>query len=143
MQSVLRNVAAFVIGIVTGAAVNMALVALGPALIPAPAGVNMSDPASLSSSIHLLEPRHFLFPFLAHATGTFAGAAVAFLIASHRSVMAGVIGGFFLLGGIAACMMIPAPTWFKAVDLLFAYLPPAWLGAHVASRFVRGSARPK
>jgi hypothetical protein len=88
--------------------------------------------------MHLLEPRHFVFPFLAHAVGTFAGAAVAFLLAaSHRSAMRWIVGVFFLLGGIAASTMIPAPTWFKIVDLLFGYLPPAWLGGLVASRFVR------
>ena len=141
MKLVLRNVAAFVIGIVAGTGVNMAFIALGPALIPPPAGVNMSDAASLSSSIHLLEPRHFIFPFLAHALGTFAGAAVAYLIANNRAAMAWVIGVFFLLGGIAACVMIAAPAWFMAVDLLFAYLPMAWLGARVASRFVRSAER--
>ena len=138
MKNIVRNVLAFIVGIVVGAGVNMLLVMLGPMLIPPPAGVNMSDAASLSSSIHLLEPRHFVFPFLAHAAGTFAGAAVAFLLAAgHRSAMAWAVGVFFLLGGIAASTMIAAPTWFVVTDLLLAYLPPAWLGSRVASRFVR------
>ena len=138
MKTVLRNVAAFLLGIIVGTLVNMALVAVGPVLIPPPAGVNMSDAASLSSSVQLLEPRHFVFPFLAHALGTFAGAIVAFLVAaSHRAAIAFSIGLFFLLGGIAASVMIRAPLWFVAVDLLLAYLPPAWLGARVASRRVR------
>ena len=137
MKTVLRNVLAFVLGIIVASILNMALVTLGPLVFPPPAGVNMSDATSLSSSVHLLEPRHFVFPFLAHALGTFAGAAIAYLVASHRSVMAWVVGVFFLLGGIAACFMIRAPMWFVVVDLLFAYLPPAWLGARVASRFVR------
>ena len=137
MKTVLRNVLAFVIGIIVASIVNMALVTVGPVVFPPPAGVNMSDATSLGSSVHLLEPRHFVFPFLAHALGTLAGAAVAFLIATHRAVMAWMIGVFFLLGGIAASLMIGAPVWFVAVDLLFAYLPPAWLGGRVASRFVR------
>ena len=137
MKSVVRNVAAFVIGIIVASILNMALVTLGPVVFPPPAGVNMSDATSLGSSVHLLEPRHFVCPFLAHALGTLAGAAVAFLIASHRVVMAWMIGVFFLLGGIAASLMIGAPVWFVAVDLLFGYLPPAWLGGRFASRFVR------
>ena len=137
MKTVLRNVLAFVIGIIVASIVNMALVTLGPVVFPPPAGVNMSDATSLGSSVHLLEPRHFVFPFLAHALGTLAGAAVAFLIATHRAVMAWMIGVFFLLGGIAASLMIGAPVWFVAVDLLIAYLPPAWLGGRFASRFVR------
>ena len=139
MKSVLRNVAAFVIGIILASIVNMALVTLGPVVFPPPAGVNMSDATSLSNSVHLLEPRHFVFPFLAHALGTFTGAAVAFLIASHRWVMAWVVGVFFLFGGITASFMIGAPTWFMAVDLLFAYIPAAWLGGHIASRLVRNA----
>ena len=138
MKTVLRNVLAVIVGIIVGSGVNMALVTLGPMLIPPPSGVNMSDPASLSSSMHLLEPRHFIFPFLAHVVGTFAGAAVAFILsASRRSAMAWTVGAFFLLGGIAAATMIAAPTWFVVVDLLLGYLPPAWLGARIASRFVR------
>jgi hypothetical protein len=138
MKTVARNVLAVLLGIIVGTAVNMALVALGPMVIPPPAGVNMSDATSLNRSMHLLEPQHFLFPFLAHAFGTFAGAAVAFLLAAnHRLSMSIIIGAFFLLGGIAATTMIAAPTWFMAVDLLFAYLPTAWLGGRVASRFAR------
>jgi hypothetical protein len=30
--------------------------------------------------MHLFEPRHFIFPFLAHSLGTFAGAFVATLL---------------------------------------------------------------
>jgi hypothetical protein len=138
MKTVVRNVVAFLLGIIAGTLVNMALVALGPAVFPPPTGVNMSDAASLSSSIHLLEPRHYVFPFLAHALGTFVGAAVAFrMAASRRTAVALGVGAFFLLGGIAASMMIKAPLWFVAVDLLLAYLPMAWLGARFARRFVR------
>ena len=138
MKTVARNLLAVLLGFIVGSCVNMAMVALGPLLIPPPADVNMADVTSLNRSMHLLEPRHFLFPFLAHAFGTFAGAAVAFLMATnHRLSMAIIVGAFFLVGGIAAVTMISAPTWFMAVDLVFAYLPPAWLGGRVASRFVR------
>jgi hypothetical protein len=30
--------------------------------------------------------------------------------------------------------MIPAPTWFIALDLLAAYLPMAWLGIQIGDR---------
>jgi hypothetical protein len=49
-------------------------------------------------------------------------------------VPAYVVGGLFLLGGIANVAMLPAPAWFSAVDLLFAYLPTAWLGQALAAR---------
>jgi hypothetical protein len=30
--------------------------------------------------------------------------------------------------------MIPAPTWFIALDLLAAYIPMAWLGIQIGTR---------
>jgi hypothetical protein len=135
MPSLLRNVAAVVVGLVVGGAVNMALVTVSPSLIPPPAGVDVSNPESLSRGISLFEPRHFVMPFLAHALGTLAGALAAWLIAaSHRAKLAYVIGAVFLCGGIAASFMIPAPAWFIALDLLAAYLPMAWLATRIGAR---------
>jgi hypothetical protein len=134
-MKVLRNVLAVVAGLVVGGAVNMALVIASPLVIPPPAGVDVSDPQSLSESMHLSEPKHFVFPFLAHALGTFVGALVAFLIAaSHKPVFAFVIGTCFLAGGIAAARMIPAPTWFVVLDLAAAYVPMAFLATLLGRR---------
>jgi hypothetical protein len=138
--SLLRNVLAILAGVVIGSAVNMALITLGPSLIPPPAGVDVTNAESLGKAMHLFEPRHFAMPFLAHALGTLAGALVAYLIAAkHRAAMAWVIGAVFLCGGVAASFMIPAPAWFIAVDLLAAYLPMAWLGIQIGSRLKPGS----
>jgi hypothetical protein len=63
--------------------------------------------------------------------------AGAWLAASHRFAIAMALGCVFLLGGIGAAVSIPAPAWFIALDLLLAYLPMAWLGWRVASRFAR------
>lgn len=50
-----------------------------------------------------------------------------------------IIGVFFLVGGIISVLQIPAPAWFKAVDLLFAYLPMAWLAVKVAGLFKKST----
>jgi hypothetical protein len=140
MPKLLRNVLAVLAGIVIGSVVNIALVTVSPSLIPPPAGVDVNDPESLSRGIHLFEPRHFIFPFLAHAFGTLAGALAAYLIAAvHRAQMAYVIGVLFLCGGVAASFMIPAPVWFIALDLLVAYLPMAWLATRLGARMKQGS----
>ncbi len=128
MLKLLRNLAAVLLGLVAGSAVNMLLVSISPALIPPPAGVDVTNAESLSLGIDLFEPKHFIMPFLAHALGTLVGALVAYLIAaSHKSRFAYLIGVFFLCGGIAASLMIPAPFWFITLDLVVAYLPMAWL----------------
>jgi hypothetical protein len=138
MPTLLRNLLAVLAGIVVGVAVNMALITLGPALIPPPAGVDVSSPEGLSKGMHLFQPRHFIMPFLAHALGTLAGALAAYLIAAkYKPQMAYAIGAFFLAGGVAASFMIPAPAWFIALDLLAAYLPMAWLAIRLGARMKR------
>lgn len=135
MPSLLRNVLAVLAGITIGALLNGGLITLSPSVIPPPPGVDVTDPESLSASIHLFQPRHFVMPFVAHALGTLAGALAAYLIAvTHRERVAYVVGAFFLLGGVAASFMIPAPKWFIALDLVVAYLPMAWLAIQVGAR---------
>lgn len=138
MNTYIRNILAVIIGLVLGASVNMLLIMSGPHLIPPPAGVDVSDAQSIGASIHLFEPKHFVFPFLAHALGTLVGALTAFLVAaSYRSTFAYVIGAFFLAGGISVTFMIPAPVWFTVLDLVVAYLPMAWIGALLGRRINR------
>lgn len=140
MPNLLRNALALLAGFFLGGAVNMGLVLAGSRIVPPPPGVNPADPASLAASIHLLGPQHFLFPFLAHALGTFAGALIAHLLAgSYRRTFAFIIGGLTLAGGIAASFMIPAPAWFITLDLVVAYLPMAWLATR-AGRALRPDA---
>jgi hypothetical protein len=139
VPTILRNILAVVVGLVAGSAVNMSLVMLGPAVFPAPPGVDMTTAEGLAKGMPLLEAKHFAFPFLAHALGTLAGALVAFLVAGSRhAVFAFVIGVVFLAGGIAAAFMIPAPAWFIGLDVVAAYIPMAWL-ATVIGRRLKGS----
>lgn len=139
MPKLLRNVLAVVAGIVIGSVVNMALIFIGPSLIPPPAGVDVNTAEGLAAGIHLFEPRHFVTPFLAHAVGTFAGALVAYLVAvNHKKRFAIGLAIFFLCGGIAASFMVPAPAWFIAADLLLAYLPMGWAAAWVGGRMRGG-----
>jgi hypothetical protein len=138
-MTLLRNTLAVVVGLAIGGGVNMAIVVLGPSVIPPPAGVDVNSMESIRASIHLFEVKHFVSPFLAHAIGTLVGALAAFLVAaSHRAIISYSIGVVFLAGGIAASFMIPAPQWFIALDLLAAYMPMAWVGQHLGRRFRGG-----
>ena len=135
MKAVLRNVLAVVLGLVLGSVVNMGLILVSGHVIAPPAGADVTTVEGLRASIHLFEPKHFLFPFLAHALGTLAGAALATLLAvSRQRLCALVIGCLFLAGGAANVAMLPSPLWFNVVDLLGAYLPMALLGWHLAMR---------
>lgn len=135
MPSALRIALALIAGLVVGGGVNMALIMLGPSLIPPPPGADMTTAEGLQAAMPLLEPKHFLAPFLAHAVGTLVGALAGSLItASRRAVVAYAVGAVFLCGGVAASFMIPAPTWFEVLDVVVAYLPMAWLGLSLANR---------
>lgn len=135
MKPIIRNTLAVLAGLVVGSVVNMGLIMVGGKVIPPPPGADVTTAEGLKASIHLFEPRHFVFPFLAHALGTLAGACLtATLAATRRTALALVIGVGFLAGGVASAFMIPAPPWFIAVDLLAAYLPMGWLGGRIAGR---------
>ena len=137
-MTIIRNILAFLIGAVVGGAVNMAIIMTGMALIPPPGG-GSTDANVIAQSIGLYEPKHFITPFLAHAVGTLVGALVAYLIAaSYKSTLAYAVGVLTLIGGIAACFMIPAPGWFMALDLVVAYIPMAWLAVQIGRRVAPG-----
>lgn len=137
-MNIVRNILAFFLGAIIGGVVNMGIIIVGSMLIPAPPGVDVSNAESVASSIHLFQPKHFIAPFLAHALGTLAGALTAFLIAaSHKPLFAYLIGVLTLIGGIAACFLIPAPAWFMALDLILAYIPMAWLAIWIGRRIAK------
>jgi hypothetical protein len=129
-----QNILATVTGLVLGAILNSLLVELGPRLIPVPAGLEMSSMEGIRRSMPQLPAANFLFPWLAHALGTFGGAlAASRLAAPGAKGPAAVIGVFFLAGGIAMVVAVGGPLWFLSLDLGLAYLPMAWLGYRLGS----------
>jgi hypothetical protein len=135
MKTLGRNLLAVVAGLIIGSIVNMALVNMGPRVIPLPEGADISSTESMRESMNLFTPANFLFPFLGHALGTLAGAYVAARIGAGRPLVpALIVGVFFLAGGVTAASMFGGPAWFITADLVLAYLPMAFLGMQLASR---------
>ena len=135
MNKIVKNVLAVITGIILGSAVNMGIIMLQGYFIALPEGVDVTNTESLQSSMHLFEPKHFIFPFLAHAIGTLVGAHLsARIAASHKMNFALGIGIFFLIGGISMVFLIPSPIWFAIVDLSAAYIPMGWLGGRLATK---------
>lgn len=129
MPPILRNILAVIAGVVVGSVVNMSIITVGPMVIPAPEGVDMSDMDKFAENLRLLEPANFMAPWLAHALGTLVGACIsAKLATSHKMMFALGIGVFFLLGGITMVSMYGGPLWFNVADLIDAYLPMGYLG---------------
>lgn len=135
-MSILRTTAAILIGLIIGSIINMGLIVTGSTVIPIPEGVDPSNAESIAASIHLYEARHFVFPFLAHSLGALVGSLISYLVSGeHKTLSAYVVGGVFLLGGISAAFMIPAPLWFIVADLLLAYLPMAFIASKIGASF--------
>lgn len=133
MNPILRNILAVIAGLVLGSIANMAVLMVSNNIIPLPAGADNTTAEGLKATIHLFEPKHFIFPFLAHAIGTFVGAYICARIAAHKMVLAMFVGLFFLAGGIYMVVILPSPIWFTLVDLLGAYLPVAYFAGRIAS----------
>lgn len=138
MNPILRNVLAVIVGIIVCMVVNGLLISLSASVIPPPEGVDPNDLESIKENADKFLPKHFLFPFLAHALGSLVGAWVTVMLSASRAIsLALIVGGVHLLGGIAAAFMIPAPTWFVVADLALAYLPMAWVGGRLAKGLVK------
>ena len=133
MKKIIKNLLSFLVGITLGGMLNGRIIALSTYLIPPPSGTDLTTEAGLKAAMPLMEPKHFLMPFLAHALGTLLGAVLAaFIAASHKMQFALAVGLMFLIGGAMMVFLLPdAPLWFKIVDLVGAYIPLAYLGGRI------------
>lgn len=134
---ILRGILAVLAGVFVGGMVNMALIMVSGSIIPPPAGTDLKTMEGLQAAMHLMEPKHFLMPFLAHALGTLVGAFVTASIAAQNKMRYALgISAWFLIGGITSVCMLPSPLWFTIVDLVGAYLPFGFIGYLLSIRFI-------
>ena len=128
MNPIIRNILAVIAGWLIGSVINLSLIKIGHGTFPIE-GIDPNDMEALANVMPTLDFKYFIFPFLAHAIGTLIGAVIAGLIAAtHKMKFALGIGVIFLIGGVLASLMLPAPTWFVVADLAIAYIPMAWIG---------------
>ena len=135
MNPIFKNILAILTGIFIGSMVNMGIIMVSGSIIPPPDGADVTTMEGLKESMLLFEPKHFIFPFLAHALGTFVGAFFASLIATDRKMRFALgVGIFFLIGGIANTIMLPSPAMFTILDLLVAYIPMSYLAGKIIEK---------
>ena len=79
MPHVVRNILAIIAGVVLGSIVNMGIILMSSSVIAPPAGADVTTAEGLKASMHLFQPKHFIFPFVAHALGTFVGAYITLI----------------------------------------------------------------
>ena len=135
MNPIVKNILAVTTGIIIGGALNMGIIMISGSIIPPPDGADLTTMEGLKTSMHLLQPKHYIMPFLAHALGTFVGALLASTIAAkHKMRFALGIGVWFMIGGLLNIFMLPSPTWFTVLDLAGAYIPMGYLAGELVVR---------
>jgi hypothetical protein len=127
-MKIVRGILAVIVGIIAGSVVNIGIIFLCGLIFGFPKGMNMWDADSVRAYASQLTTANYVGVLVAHQLGTLVGAFVAAKIATGgKMIFALVIGVWFLLGGVYAASLIPAPMWFVIVDLA-CYLPVAFIG---------------
>jgi len=138
MHPILKNSLAILAGAFIGGALNMAIIMVSSHIIPPPEGTDLKTIEGLKAAMHLMEPKHFLMPFLAHALGTLVGSCItAYIVPNQKMMYALLIATWFMIGGVMNIFMLPSPTWFTITDLVGAYLPMGFLGGFIATRLTK------
>ena len=136
MKGIVLNVLVFVACVIAGGFVNGLIIQYSGAIIPPSTGFDLTTEEGLKAAMSMMEPRHFIMPFLAHAIGTLVGSFCVTLFIKDRKLFRALLVGFlFFLGGAWMVFELPSPLWFDAVDLGLAYIPMAWIGYKLALRF--------
>jgi len=126
---IVQNILITMVAALAGMLLNLVLVEYSFYFISPPEGVNLTTEDGLQSAMSLMEPKHFLMPFLAHALGTFVSAVLVSRFTTERQFSRAMLLGFlFLSGGIYMARAWSSPLWFNIIDLGLAYLPMAYLG---------------
>ena len=133
MKGLVRNIFAVIIGLLFGSAVNMAIIQLNTVLHPMPEGLDPNDSVKFGEYVATLPVSALLTVILAHLSQALVGGWVAARLAGTvPMVLAMIVGGLTLLGGVVMMMMVPHPAWMWIEAPL--YLVVAWLAGSIELR---------
>jgi dienelactone hydrolase len=119
MSSILRSVAAVVLGVITCTLVILGVQYLGHQLYPMPTGVDINDPQALADMAASMPMGAKAIVVVAWCIGAFCGSWVACLIKPRwRKVAVVAVSGMVVLGTILNAVNIPTDFWMLAIGLL-------------------------
>ena len=127
----IRSILGVVAGIAVAVLTVMVVQALGHALYPYPADVDLNDPEQIARVFPTIPLAAKLFVVAAWFGGALAGAAVAKAIAG-RDWAAWTIAVLIAIGALANIFVIPHPVWMQVA----AVVAPL-LGGLIANHLVR------
>lgn len=128
----IRNAAAFVVGIVIAFLTVWLIDMLGHMVFPPPAGLDFSDPSAVKPYLATLPIGAFLFILASAVVAAFAGTLAACHIGTTSPLnCAIVVGGIVFAATVANFIAIPHPLWLS-IGTLIGIVASAWLAARLA-----------
>jgi len=129
----IRNAAAFVIGIVIAFLTVQLIDMLGHMVFPPPAGLDFSDPSAVKPYLATLPVGAFLFILASSVVAAFAGTFAACHIGTTTPLnCAIVVGGIVFAKTVANFIAIPHPLWLS-IGTLAGIVVSAWFAARLAT----------
>ncbi len=134
-----RNIGAVILGLIVGMIVNMLILQINSMFFPLPEGLDPTDYDALKSAMQSQPAAAWIGVIAAHLGQAFVGGWVAARLGVSRPLLlALIVGGLSLAGGIANAVMLSTPAWTWIEMPL--YLVVAWLAGKQVERS-RASAR--
>lgn len=128
----MRTVLAVLAGFVSGSLVVTVCEWLSHRVYPMPP-LDFNDPVALRAAIATLPLMALVLVVAGWTVGTFAGARAGAAVATNnKSLVAGIVGGLFLMATASNLFMIPHPAWMTVAGPA-GVLGAAWLAARQAS----------
>ena len=122
----LRNIGAVILGLIVGMIVNMLILQINSLFFPLPENVDPTDYEALKTAMQSQPALAWIGVMAAHLGQAFVGGWVAARMGISRPVLlALIVGGLSLAGGIANAVMLSTPAWTWIEMPL--YLVVAWL----------------
>ena len=137
LKAILRTAVGVVLGLIVGLLIILAVEGVGHTIFPPPPGVNLTDPAQLSTAMAEIPTPAKFAVLLAWFLGTLGGASAGNLVAGRRPWAGRVITLIVLALSIFNMTSIQHPLWM-AVGALALIL----FGGFVADRAF-GKPRPR
>ncbi len=134
MKNVIRNIAAVLLAIVVAYLITSGIIIIGHSIVPVPEGMDTNNLESIKNNFHLFKTKHFIFPMLAHAVGTFISAyIVSHFAANHKFKFALGIGILYMIASLLLTIKLGHFQWIGIIELGL-YIPMSWLAFNAWTR---------
>ena len=123
MQHIFRNFIALLLAFLSAWLVTSAIIILGHSIVPTPEGMDTNSFESIKNNFHLFQTKHFIFPLIAHAMGTFISAyIVSHFAVSHKFKFALGVGVLFMFVSLWLSLRIGHFRWIGILEIAL-YIP--------------------